>query len=60
MVLKLGITINVDPSAKTQMFLKSTCKKVNKSKWSRKDWASCAILSLSTAQYAVHYVLMIY
>ena len=59
MVLKLGITIYFDPTAKTQMFLKSRCKKVNKSKRSRKDWASCAIWSLSTAQFAVQYVTLV-
>ena len=48
MAKKLSITIFVDRTAKNQTFLKTACKKVNKSKRPRKDWASCAILSQST------------
>ena len=48
MAQKLSITIFVDRTPKNQTFLKTACKKVNKSKRPRKDWASCAILSQST------------
>ena len=47
MAQKLSITIFVDRTPKNQTFLKTACKKVNKSKRPRKDWASCAILSQS-------------
>ena len=50
MAQKLSITIFVDRTPKNQTFLKTACKKVNKSKRPRKDWASCAILSQSTIQ----------
>ena len=49
MAQKLSITIFVDRTSKNQTFLKTACKKVNKSKRPRKDWASCAILSQSNA-----------
>ena len=49
MAQKLSITIFVYRSPKNQTFLKTACKKVNKSKRPPKDWASCAILSQSTA-----------
>ena len=48
MVQKLSITILVDRTPKNQTFLKTACKKVNKSKHPCTDWASCAILSQST------------
>ena len=51
MAQKLSITISVDRTPKNQTFLKSACKKVNKSQRSCKDWASCAILSQSTREY---------
>ena len=47
MAQKLSITIFVDRTPKNQTFLKTVCKKINKSKRPRKDWASCAILSQS-------------
>ena len=50
MAQKLSITIFVDRTPKNQTFLKTACKKVNKSKRPRKDWASCAILSQSSEQ----------
>ena len=51
MAQKLSITIFVDRTPKNQTFLKTACKKVNKSKRPRKDWASCAILSQSKEQW---------
>ena len=50
MAQKLSITIIVNLSPKNQTFLKTACKKVNKSKRPGKDWASCAILSQSTGE----------
>ena len=50
MAQKLSITIFVDRTPKNLTFLKTACKKVNKSKRPRKDWASCAFLSQSTVQ----------
>ena len=50
MAQKLSITISVDRTPKNQTFLETACKKVNKSKPPRKDWASCAILSQSSVQ----------
>ena len=48
MAKKLSITIFVDRTTKNLTFLKTACKKVNKSKRPREDWASCAILSQSS------------
>ena len=53
MAQKLSITIFVDRTPKNLTFLKTACKKVNKSKRPRKDWASCAILSQSNQQGAI-------
>ena len=50
MAKKLSITIFVNRTAKNQTFLKLACKKMNKSKRPHKDWASCAILSQSSAE----------
>ena len=61
MAKKLSITIFVDRTTKNLTFLKTACKKVNKSKRPREDWASCAILSQSSIQayhtrfYQLHY-----
>ena len=48
MAQKLSITIFVNRTPKNQTFLKTACKKVNKSKRPRKYWAFCAILSQSS------------
>ena len=51
MAQKFSITIFVDRTPKNQTFLKTACKKVNKSKRPCKDWASCAILSQSRVHH---------
>ena len=57
MAQKLSITIFVDRTPKNQIFLKTACKKVNKSKHPSKDWASCAILSQSNVYLGTMLVL---